>query len=261
MIAAGSISAPTVSEAWAHAFTAVMNAPHQRLYHLVVQMQAGYREKQPVRTIADAVLASLEKKDEPTIVTVRNTIFPKSLVRSTTSAHELPVAFEAGRLARNKIHTSNVKGRYFERLIALKRSDGQPFNQLAHTIDKLRQRNARARFEIELVSEVAVSEAIAVYSSERDANKPPLMGFPCLSHVAFQRDDDVVHCVAYYRSQDMAQRAYGNYWALGQLQQYVAEQAGLQPGTLTVVSGVATLGIGVTKARAFATKMREVLAS
>lgn len=261
MIAAGIISAPTVSEAWAHAFLAVMHAPEHRLYHLVVQMGAGYREKMPVRNIADAVLSSLGKKDEPTIVTVRNTIFPKTLARSTTSAHELPAAFDAGRKARNKIHSSNVKGRYFERLIALKRSDGQPFNQLAHTIDKLRQRNARARFEIELVSEVEAPEAIAVYSSERDANKPPLMGFPCLSHVAFQRDGDVLHCVAYYRSQDMAQRAYGNYWALGQLQQYVAAQAEMQPGTLTVVSGVAALGIGIKKARPFADQMMEVLAS
>jgi hypothetical protein len=39
----------------------------------------------------------------------------------------------------------------------------------------------------------------------------------------------------------MFDRAYGNYLALGQLNRWVAQQAGLTPGSLTVMSGVARL--------------------
>lgn len=241
----------TASDAWLQAFSAVAEAPGQCLYHLVVQIEAASREIPSIRHIADDVLASLNFAEQPTIVTVRNTIFPKSLVRSVRSAEGLPQAFEEGREARQRLRKSNAKGRYFERLIALRRSDGLPFNQLAHTIAKLRGPNARARFEIDLATEVDGLEDLAVYSSERDAEKPSRMGFPCLSHLAFQRDGDLVHCVALYRSQDMSVRAYGNYWGIGQLQEYVAREAGLRPGTLTVVAGVATLGIAREKARTF----------
>jgi hypothetical protein len=223
-----------------------------------VQIEAAYREVSSIRHIADDVLASLNFAEQPTIVTVRNTIFSKSLARSVRSADELPQAFEDGRATRQRLRASNAKGRYFERLIALRRSDGLPFNQLAHTIAKLRGPNARARFEIDLTTEVDSLDGLAVYSSERDAEKPSRMGFPCLSHLAFQRDDNLVHCVAFYRSQDMAVRAYGNYWGIGQLQEYVAHEAGLQPGTLTVIAGVATLGITRVKARTFIAQAAEV---
>jgi thymidylate synthase len=257
MIAQNVIRGKNASEAWAEAFTEVASAKGQRLYHLIVQIEVAYQETKALRHVADRVLESLGKPDEPTILTVRNTIFPKTLVRSVRSAHELPAAFNASREYRQRMHRSNAKGRYFERLIALKRNDGKPFNQLAHTIDKLRDKNASARYEIDLISEVEVSEAMGIYCSERDATKPPRAAFPCLSHLALQRDGELVHCVAYYRSQDMAERAYGNYWAIGQLQQYIAAEAGLRTGSLTVVSGIVNLGMSVKGARPFLERIAE----
>ena len=251
MIAKQIYSGRTVSDAWLQAFTAVAEAPGQRLYHLVVQIDAAHRELPKIRHIADDVLASLKLADEPTIVTVRNTIFPKGLVRSVNSPSDLPRAFEEGREGRKRLRVSNAKGRYFERLIALHRSDGQPFNQLAHTIEKLKGAKARARYEIDLMTEVDVPDGLGVYSSERDADKPSRMGFPCLSHLAFQTEQNRVHCVAFYRSQDLSTRGYGNYWGIGQLQEFVAKEATLTPGTLTVIAGIATLGITRENARQF----------
>jgi hypothetical protein len=47
--------------------------------------------------------------------------------------------------------------------------------------------------------------------------------------------------MAHYRSQLMIERAYGNYLGLGQLLSYIAAQAGLRCGELTVTAGYAVL--------------------
>jgi len=267
VIGSSLLCAQTSSEGWLLAFKALAKAPGQRLYHLAVQMDAAHCEVRPIRAIADAVMVSLRLVDEPTIVTVRNTIFPKSLIARVSSASELPAEYEKGRRSRQKLHTGNSKGRYFERLIALQRSDGQSFNQIAHTIEKLRDvKVARTRYEIDLTSAVSsgdeadddAPEGVGVYNSVRDAGKPPRGGFPCMSHLAFQRDGNLVHAVAFYRSQDISQRAYGNYWGIGQLLQYVASEAGREAGTLTVLSGIATLGTSVRNASEFISRAKEV---
>ena len=69
-----------------------------------------------------------------------------------------------------------------------------------------------------------------------------LLGFPCLSHCSFQLDrSGTLHAMAHYRSQLMVERAYGNYLGLGRLLSYIAAQAGLDTGELTVTAGYARL--------------------
>ncbi len=73
------------------------------------------------------------------------------------------------------------------------------------------------------------------------------MGFPCLSHLSFQRDGQHLHLMAHYRHQYLVERAYGNYLALGLLQGYVAAAADLRVGHLSVNAGLATLEISHDK--------------
>lgn len=57
------------------------------------------------------------------------------------------------------------------------------------------------------------------------------MGFPCLSHCAFQIDTDGhVHLLATYRSQFLVERGYGNYLGLGRLLAHVARHTGCRSG-------------------------------
>jgi hypothetical protein len=72
-------------------------------------------------------------------------------------------------------------------------------------------------------------------------------GFPCLSHLSFQRDGQHLHLMAHYRHQLLVQRAYGNYLALGLLQGYIAAAADLHVGHLSVNAGLATLEISPSK--------------
>ncbi len=75
------------------------------------------------------------------------------------------------------------------------------------------------------------------------------MGFPCLSFLSFQVDQDQLHAVAHYRYQFLMQRGYGNYLGLARLMGYVAGQVGLDPGRLMVVVGRA-YGDNLTRVRA-----------
>ncbi|MGC0352741.1 thymidylate synthase [Streptomyces sp. SAI-124] len=58
-----------------------------------------------------------------------------------------------------------------------------------------------------------------------------------------------MHAAALYRSQYMFERAYGNYLGLGRLLAYIAAQAGLAVGTLTVMAGHAHLDGPLTAIR------------
>ncbi|MFI7019931.1 hypothetical protein [Streptomyces sp. NPDC050164] len=76
------------------------------------------------------------------------------------------------------------------------------------------------------------------------------IGFPCLSHISLQLDRDRrVHAAALYRSHFMFERAYGNYLGLGRLLAYIAQQAELACGSLTVVAGHARLDGPITQLR------------
>ncbi|MZP31301.1 hypothetical protein GTO91_16460 [Heliobacterium undosum] len=64
-------------------------------------------------------------------------------------------------------------------------------------------------------------------------------GGPCLNYVAVQQepgDPRRMGLLCVYRSHDFLERAYGNYWGLCQLLNFIAEQTGGQASWLTCVS-------------------------
>lgn len=153
---------------------------------------------------------------------------------------------------------ANARGTYFSRLVAFPGPDG-PVNQLDALITRLRRETAKkgsgtgpltACYEAgftqpaadgpALVPEQdAVAMAVPVRAPGSDNS---VMGFPCLSHCSFQLDHSArLHAMAHYRSHLMVERAYGNYLGLGRLLGYIASQAGLTAGELTVTAGYARL--------------------
>jgi thymidylate synthase len=242
MIADKIVTGKTTSDAWAAAFDVLADAKGRRLFHFAVRIEHADEEVRSVREIADRFMKNQELERDPTIVTVRNTIFPKTLVRLASGPEDLPRVYEVGQPHRRR-YASNSKGRYFERMILGRGgAKGVGINQIAETVRKLRDRPiGKARYEVDLGLGDDDSVAIGVYQAERDITKPVRSAFPCMSHLSFQRDGDVVHVLAYYRSQDVATKAYGNYLGIGQLGAYVARQSDLVLGTVTVVAGIAEL--------------------
>lgn len=256
------ICADTLSSGWLNTTAAVNELPRRRAFHVVTRIGQPTKEDPSIRESIDQLLARLEF---PSVATVANTIFPQALSTISEDSADLASRYMSLYPRLRQFDHANQRGTYFQRLVGFPGKNGQ-HNQLSDLIRKLllerRQRGPKAaRYEVgfeepsgeaeltvgeaalesnhgrrENDSEEASATFLPVYSPGLD-NSP--MAFPCLSACAFQLDDDSLHLLAQYRSQYLILKGYGNYLGLSRLLQYVAEEAGLVPGNLTVVAGYA----------------------
>lgn len=231
--------APNLSEAWLNAITHVRD--RGPAFHLGVQIEDMTGEDTGIRRRVDPFL---DESDFASVSTVRNTIFPKTDARFARGDVATLVKRYRSTYDQTRKFRGNRGGTYFGRIVAAKPSrDGATYDQLSDAIAKLREPGVNeTRTEIDLaeIDEIEGSAIVGIYQTESDARKR--MGFPCLSHLAFQRDGDALHAFAYYRNQDLGRKAYGNYLGLAQLAAYIAGHAGLRPSMLTVMAGRAVLG-------------------
>jgi thymidylate synthase len=98
-----------------------------------------------------------------------------------------------------------------------------PTNQLETMIASLRNEHARGglkhAFELQ------------VFAPGLDIRP---MGFPCMSSLSLQVDGPRLHLTATYRNQYYIQKALGNFVGLAGLHTWIAVEAGLDVGRLTV---------------------------
>lgn len=250
MIATGEISERTVTEAWI-AYVDSLRAVSGRheLFHAVVRVQNPIAESAPGRDAVEAFLAEWAESDNGVypIRTVRSTIFPRNYARRAKGPEELAQVYRQDYERIRKSSRANQYGTYFGRLVDTQVSrDGKHYDQLNDTIRKLRGANRNAtRTEIDLRYEEDIdTPALSVYETER--NHARTMGFPCMSHLSFQRDSGTLHVAAFYRNQDVGRKAYGNMLGLGQLCEYIARQCDLETGSLTLLVGKAYLDAPVS---------------
>ncbi|WP_439673353.1 hypothetical protein [Embleya sp. MST-111070] len=244
------VDAPDVSSAWLRACGRLAEFPGAKGYHTVVRISDPRHEHPDMRAELERLRIA---KDKYPMEAVINTLFPAALAASSKDHAELARRYLAMYERLRKADRRNVHGTYFGRLVGHPGRDGNtaPVDQLGVLIARLRQLSRSSRWN-------AVYEAGTVHVEDgpppveeaptdlpiRDlGGDTQMLDFPCLSHVSFQLESGagIVHTVAYYRSHYMFDRAYGNYLALGKLNAWVAEQAGLRPGSLMVVAGVARL--------------------
>lgn len=178
--------------------------------------------------IVEELDARLLRKGKQRVGTVANTIFPSAYLRGSATRQEFYERYLA-RLPRLRKQQGNRHGTYFGRLIEYPASidprRGPTMNQLEGIIQKL-QRQLRGRGP----KRFAYQAQIFVPGRD-DAS---LMGFPCLSFVSFQLDRRRLCLTATYRNQYYFERALGNFVGLARLQQFVAQEVGLAPGSLTI---------------------------
>ena len=159
---------------------------------------------------------------------VANTIFPLHMASTSADYHQLSARYRTVYPRIRMIDKANQFGTYFGRLVAFPDS-GHHSDQLSHVIEKLaveRPRSHRSsRYEC------------AIYSPKMDSTRA--LGFPCMSNCAFHFDPHTneLHLSAVYRNQYLIERGFGNYLGLSRLRNYVADQAGLQPGELMITAG------------------------
>jgi hypothetical protein len=150
--------------------------------------------------------------------------------------------------ARNRL---NRTGTYFERMIAYRgtkrpRRARDPEvvvkNQLDHIISIWHRDRARGTRPRQSALQAAC------FDPAKDHTGQKLRGFPCLQQVSFGYDDDGGLAVeAYYPTQYIFDRAYGNYLGLAHLGQFMAHELGLRLTRLNCFVAHPELGNGVTK--------------
>ncbi|MER7978315.1 hypothetical protein [Streptomyces sp. NPDC095817] len=188
--------------------------------------------------------------------TVASTLFPMSLAARSASPGDLSDRYRR-MYPMIKRYPGNHRGTYFGRLVSYPAASGSGVDQLGSVISRLQTQAAgskiAAAYEIDLAAtadtdiEEASGADLLVHTAGKDNG---YIGFPCLSHISLQLDRDRrVHAAALYRSHFMFERAYGNYLGLGRLLAYIADQAKLACGTLTVVAGHARLDGPITQLR------------
>ncbi len=89
---------------------------------------------------------------------------------------------------------------------------------------------------------VKAAYELAIYNSATDRN---LLYAPCLSHLSFKHHPEYgLMLTALYRNHYYVARLLGNLIGLGQLQAFVAKEADIRLGSLTVISTHAELDKG-----------------
>ena len=162
-----------------------------------------------------------------------STIFPENLWRARkadgrTNFYDRYIA-QLKRI--KKLSPKNVYGVYFERMIAFQAMrTGKPpsINQLEFIIRLLNKPKTIRQSALQ----------INIFHPAYDHTGQVMRGFPCLQQVSFTHPTKrVLHLNAYYPTQYIFERGYGNYLGLCHLGRFVAEATNQRFSSMTCFIG------------------------
>jgi len=259
------IEEASISAAWAAALCRVIDRGIEALTPLVVSItdfddQQLPRENIVARSALDRSLKLYGKG--LSVETVAGTIFPHTFWRPGIPRDRLFARYRR-MIPRLKKDLRNRNGLYFERLIAYggAPADGNQLEYILQCYDRGVRRKPALQASL-FDPTVDLPTQAAVFDASRDLTMQPQRGFPCLQQVAFAPDYD--HCTlsmsAFYASQYLYKRAYGNYLGLCHLGRFMANEMGLKLDRVTCYVGYAQLDDtpGKTKLRGLVTELRTV---
>jgi hypothetical protein len=141
-----------------------------------------------------------------------------------------------------KLDARNQYGTYFGRMMAYsgtRTSGPREVNQLQFIIELLSNKQKRPRQS---------ALQIACFDPAKDHTGQPVRGFPCLQQVSVAYDDLGNFALnAYYPTQYIFDRGYGNYLGLCHLGHFLSREVGLRFSRLTCFVGRPELGKEVSK--------------
>jgi hypothetical protein len=210
------------ANAWREAVRAVDGEPGHAAHNVIIDVAhptANTTCQDPRVAVVDDFLSGCDKSVEA----VANTIFPAALYRR----HGAPAFFD---VFRDKIlpkvrRSGRWSGYYFERMIQHSTPDGE-MNQLWDIVQRIRDQRALNKFELTL------------FDPARDVDNSRYGG-QCLSFLSFKllpSAPKTLVLTAVYRNHFYIEKLLGNLVGLGRLMAFIAQEAGLNVGALTVVS-------------------------
>lgn len=214
------ITGSSLTDAWRRAVIALLDAPGREIYDLMVEVAHPELEDADGLLAVDRYLAAagLQSLDR-----VANTIFPAHRAARARDRAALYAGYERILPRIRRRDTRNRHGTYFSRIIRYPlQSEATRSNQLERVISDLQinpDRRMRHIYEIQ------------IFAPGRDLRPE---GFPCLSSLSLHMEAGRLRLAATYRNQFYIERGLGNFIGLARLQRYIASQAGLPSGELSV---------------------------
>jgi hypothetical protein len=180
--------------------------------------------------IRQALDQCLKAKGMQSVHTVANTLFPRSLYRlAKYKREELYKLFLENYDRYVALEPSkNGRGMYFHRLIAY---GDPPFNQLEFIITQYHSRPGVRRSMFQA----------STFVPSKDHTPAAQLGFPCMQQVSFVPASEGLVVNAFYASQQLFEKAYGNYLGVCRLGAFMAQEMGLPLFRVNCFAGVLKL--------------------
>lgn len=237
-----------LSYAWARAFSLVTSAKKSDLSPLLISI-GGFKDNLPQEDwrLRQGLDKSLQLAGKYSSAVSASLIFPYN--QWETAARPSPSLFFEwylkAFLPRLKARdTLNRNGTYFERMIAFqgsKRIDGKlritEKNQLEQILSHWQRDQKYGRRPRQSALQVSC------FDPPKDHTGQPMRGFPCLQQVGFAYDDSGgLSVTAFYPTQYIFDRAYGNYLGLCHLGAFMAHELRTELVRLNVLVSCPELG-------------------
>lgn len=234
------IEAKTCVEAWLNACNLLARMPDRCAYNVVLDIEDPLKMTEVDQRIVQTVDQFLVGHDADPVATVAATIFPASDYRR----NGVKGVFEDFPEKTYPKLTTRW-GTYAGRMLRHNGKNGEQFNPLEITIEKLRAQSKR-KSPLRGIYEVGLTDMLTdvpIFDPALDSKRT--MGQPCLAHLSFKlREDKGVMLTALYRNHYYVQRTLGNLIGLSQLLYFVAREAGLSSRSLVCHSTFARLDAG-----------------
>lgn len=248
------ISDTNLSRLWSQILVYAIDHPGTEITPLVASLsgfggQDIIPELPPVREALDALL----RRRDDEVATVANTIFPQSVWRISGGNRDVLYSEYVAALPRYAaLDSRNKNGTYFSRLIAYD-VDARTGVRNPH-LAGIPEDGNQLEFVIKHLANGILRRdslfQVSVFDPTRDQLPDLYKGFPCMQHLTFIRMDGGGLAVnAFYATQQIVRKAYGNLLGLCRLGHFVASQTGLGLERVNVFVGCEKIG-GLPKGNA-----------
>lgn len=242
------IISDNISVAWARAFLGVLDGTISECLTVTIRDFEGelppedsaIRERMDVR-LNDCGIPSV---DQTALSIVP---YPRWLRTGRPPLSEITPWYLNQLLPRLKARSSkNRRGTYFERLVnytGVRTVRGkvkiQTINQLDYVVSFWKKRLAKGSRPRQSALQ------LACFDPAKDDTGAALAGFPCLQQISLAyKDTGTLELNAYYPTQYMFDRGYGNYLGLCELGHFIAHQLDIRFTALSCFIGRPELGFG-----------------
>lgn len=228
------IDETSISKAWSKAFLHVIDHSGNEIIPLVLSV-SGFAECSSIeedasvrKALDDLLIAEGHQSTE----NVAYTIFPQRLwmIAQGNRARLFELYRKVFPRYRAMNKKDNNRGLYFQRLIEYGRGECDG-NQLEWIISQYNARDGVRRSMLQA----------SVFDPARDHVANAQLQFPCLQHVTFVPTPNGLVINAFYATQQIFVKAYGNYLGIAQLGAFVAHEMNLKLLRMNVIIGIAKI--------------------